>query len=75
MTDRSVLSQRVFAALEPALGKHTAERALELVCKKTGVSASELGPADIESVRAVLGPMLRTLLGRAKTEQLLAKLM
>lgn len=75
MTEVSFLSERLLAALEPALGRHTAGRALDLVCKKTGVSAQELGPAEIEGVRDALRPMLRTLLGRAKTDQLLDKLM
>jgi hypothetical protein len=73
--DVSYLSQRLLDALEPALGKHTAMRALELVCKKTGVPAQELGPAEIDGIRSALRPMLRTLLGREKTDQLLDKLM
>lgn len=75
VSDVSFLSQRLLDALEPALGKHTAVRALEPVCKKTGVPAQELGPGEIDGIRAALRPMLRTLLGRAKTDQLLEKLM
>jgi hypothetical protein len=75
MPEVSVLSQRLLDALEPAIGRHTAARALDMVCKKTGVPATDLGPAEIDAVRAALRPMLRTLLGRAKTDQLLEKLL
>lgn len=70
----SAYAQRIVATLEPSLGKHTARRALGLVCKKTGRGADALAQTDQAAVADALRPMLRTLLGRDKTARLLAQL-
>lgn len=74
MGDPSAYARRLLAALEPAIGKHTARRALELACKQVERTPSSLDPADHPRVAEALGPMLRTLVGRAKAETLLGSL-
>ena len=71
MSDVSLYAQRLLDALEPAIGKHTARRALDLACKKTDHTPASLGASDHAAVADVLGPMLRTLVGRAKADRIL----
>ncbi len=72
MDELSAYARNVIDALEPAIGKHTARRALELACTKIGSQPTSIGPAHHTAAAKVLSPMLRTLLGRAKAEALLS---
>ena len=67
----SVFSRRIVESLTPDLGPHTAQQALNLVCKKAGKTPSTLGGVDIEVTDKVLGRMLRTLLGKGRSARVL----
>ena len=74
MTDeaRSALSRRIVDSLTPDLGPHTAAQALKLVCKKTKKTPATLSGGDLDLAVEVLGRMLRTLLGRGRSDRVVS---
>lgn len=67
----SPFAQRVIDGLSPDLGTHTAKQALKLVCKRAKCAPPRLAGEHVDTMRTVLRPMLRTLLGGARTELLI----
>lgn len=68
----STYAQRILAVLEPAVGRHTARRALDIALRRTGREVAGLSADDHEAVCEVLAPMLRTLVGRAVADRLMS---
>jgi hypothetical protein len=69
---RSRLAERIVAALRPDLGPHMATHALGLVCKKATTTPDTLGPQHMDVVETVLGKILRTLMGQARSRRVVA---
>jgi len=67
--EESQLSRVVHEVLTPLLGRHTARKALELACQKSGTAVARLGDAELPVVIDNLMPMLRTLLGEQVAER------
>lgn len=57
--------------LTPLLGQHTARRALKLACDRAGRAEGTLQAGDSSAVVALLGPMLRTLVGNQTAQAVL----
>jgi len=55
------------------LGKYTAKNAVKLACERVGLNPDRLLLKDQQALCDALRPMLRTLMGRAKTELVLAR--
>lgn len=64
-------AERIIATLSPALGPHTATRALHLAAQKLGREPASLDASHAPELRARLEPMLKTLVGRAVARELL----
>ena len=69
---RSRLAERIVSALRPDLGPHMATNALGLVCKKAQTTPATLGPEHMAVVESVLGKILRTLMGQARSRRVVA---
>jgi hypothetical protein len=67
--DLSALSRRIVDSVTPDLGPHTAQQALQVVCKRAKKTPATLGADDLELACEVLGRMLRTLLGRGRSDR------
>ena len=68
----SCLAGRIVSALRPDLGPHMAQHALTLVCKKAKTSPERLGSEHMNEVVSVLGKILRTLMGQARSRRVVA---
>lgn len=68
------LADEFAAALAPALGKNTAQRALERAAAALGRHPEALHANDRQALCERLGPMLETLVGRAVADDLLRRL-
>lgn len=68
------LAKRIVSVLSPVLGKHTATKAGELVCKRLEKDADALIDADLQPACEILLPVLRQLVGGAVAQQVLIRL-
>lgn len=57
--------------LAPHLGPHMAAKAVDLVAAKIRRDVASLSFADLEAASDAVAPMLRTLLGRRRTDRVL----
>lgn len=64
----------MLTALTPLLGRHTARRALVMVCKRAQKDVHTLAPEDLPIAYRTLRPMLRTLIGKEVTVRVLSDL-
>lgn len=66
-------SERIEARLAPLLGPNMARSALRTFCRRSlGMEPAALTAADVPRLMGALRPALRTLLGAATAEQILA---
>lgn len=70
----SVVADKVLNALTPLLGRHTARRALVMVCKRAHKDVQTLSSEDLPVAYRTLRPMLRTLIGKEVTVRVLSDL-
>jgi len=70
----SVVADKVLNALTPLLGRHTARRALVMVCKRAQKDVHTLSSEDLPVAYRTLRPMLRTLIGKEVTVRVLSDL-
>ncbi len=66
-------AERIQARLAEYLGEHTARVAVKTFSERAlGVAPAELRPTDVPRLVDALRPMLRTLAGATRAEQLLS---
>lgn len=68
------VAQRILDVLTPELGPHTAGQALRVACDKVAATPESLSGTHLDNVCEQLGKMCRTLLGRGRSEELIAKI-
>jgi hypothetical protein len=70
----SAVARHVLEVLDPLVGRFTARKATELVAQQCGATLDSLRPQDVPDLCDRLRPMLRTLLGKATAESVLANI-
>jgi len=62
------------AVLAPHLGPHMAAKAIDLVAAQIDREVATMSFADLDAASDAVAPMLRTLLGRRRTDRVLEEL-